>query len=181
MSVTRYSVDNYEEMIRLGVLGENDRVELIRGEIVPKMPIGSKHAGSVKRMNSLISSRAGNRSVVGVQDPVRLIDSEPEPDISVMRPRSDFYSTSHPQPPDILMIARVSDSSLDEDRNIKGPLYAEAGIPEYWIVNLIDECIEIHRGPQADGTYQDVRVLRRGEQAEIAALPGVSIAVDEVI
>ena len=122
----------------------------------------------------------GRRSS-GVQDPVRLLDSEPEPDVSVLRPRADFYASGHPEPADIFLIIEVADSSLHDDRNIMKPLYAESGITEFWIVNLVDECLEVYRDPRPDGTYQDERVLKRGESTDIAALPGVVIAVNEVL
>jgi Uma2 family endonuclease len=181
MAITRYSVDDYEEMIRLGVLKKSDRVVLIRGEIVPKMAIGPKHGGCLKRLNLLIVRRSAGRAIVGIQDPIRLPDSEPEPDVSVLRPRADFYTSGHPQPADIFLLIEVSDSTLDEDRNIMLPLYAEAGIGEYWIVNLPDECLEVYRGPRPDGTYQEVQILMRGHSTDIAALPGVVISVDEVL
>jgi Uma2 family endonuclease len=181
MAITRYSVDDYEEMVRLGVLTEYDRVELIRGEIVAKMPIGPKHAMSAKRLNKVLIPRVGERAVVGVQDPVRLPESEPEPDISLARPPLERYASGHPQPSDIFLIAEVSDSTLADDRNIMLPMYAEAGISEFWIVNLVDECLEVYRDPQPDGTYRERRVLRRGESTDIAALPGVMVAVDEIL
>ena len=159
MAITRYSVDDYEEMVRLGVLTENDRVELIRGEIVPKMAIGPKHGSCLKRFNSVLSQRVRGRAIVGIQDPVRLPDSEPEPDVSVLKPRADYYANGHPQPPDILLLVEISDSSLDDDRNIMKPLYAEAGIEEFWIANLRDDCLEVYRGPQPDGTYRETRIL----------------------
>ena len=180
MAITRYSVDDYEEMIRLGVLNEHDRVELIRGEIVPKMSIGPKHGGCVKRLIRHVDRRVGEAAIVASQDPVRLADSEPEPDLSVLRPRADFYGSGHPEPFDIFLIVEVADSSLADDRNIMLPIYAESGITEFWIVNLVDECLEVYRDPQPDGTYRDARVLKRGESTDIAALPGVVIAVDEL-
>ncbi len=181
MAITRYSVDDYEEMIRLGVLTENDRVELIRGEIIAKMPIGPRHSASIKRLNQVIGPQIPGRAILGIQDPIRLPDSEPEPDLSVVRERADCYETGHPRPPDIFLIAEVSDSSLDDDRTIKRSIYAEAGIAEYWIVNLVDDCLEVYRGPQPDGTYREMRVLRRGDVADILALPGVAVAVAEIL
>jgi Uma2 family endonuclease len=181
MAITRYSVDDYEEMIRLGVLTKRDRVELIRGEIVAKMPIGPKHAGCVNRSIQLFARVLGRAAIVASQNPVRLLDSEPEPDLSLLRPREDFYASGHPEPPDIFLIIEVADSSLHDDRTIMKSIYAESGIAAYWIVNLVDECLEAHRGPRPDGTYQEERVLRRGESTDIAALPGVVIAVDEVL
>lgn len=181
MAITKYSVDDYEEMIRRGVLTEDDRVELIRGEVLPKMPIGPKHALCVKRFNRVFSLRVTGRAVIGIQDPIRLPDSEPEPDISLARPPEDQYLTRHPHPADILLLVEVADSSVDDDRTIMRPLYAAAGITEFWIANLRDDCLEVYRDPRPDGTYQEARVLRRGQGTDIAALPGVVIAVDEVL
>jgi Uma2 family endonuclease len=176
----RFTVTQYEKMIAVGILNENDKVELIRGEIVAKMPIGLSHAASVKRLNQLLSDRARGRAIVGIQDPIRLSDSQPEPDVSVLAPRADFYAASTPEPTDVLLLVEVADSSLEYDREVKGPLYAENGITEYWIVNIEDRCLEIHRQPQAVGTYSDVRTLRPGDTADVAALPGVSISVSEI-
>jgi len=181
MAITKYSVDDYEGMIRLGVLIERDRVELIRGEIVPKMAIGPRHSTCVKGLNQLLTQRAAGRAIAGVQDPVRLPDSEPEPDISLVRPPKERYLTRHPQPADIFLVVEVADSSLDDDRNIMRPLYAESGIQEFWIANLRDNCLEVYRGPRPDGTYQETRVLQRGQSTDIAALPGLVVAVDEVL
>ena len=155
MAITKYSVDDYEEMIRLGVLTERDRVELIRGEIIPKMAIGPRHSTCVKGLNQLLTQRAAGRAIVGVQDPVRLPDSEPEPDISLVRPPKERCLTIHPQPADIFLVVEVADSTLDDDRNIMRPLYAESGIQEFWIANLRDNCLEVYRGPRPDGTYQE--------------------------
>jgi Uma2 family endonuclease len=180
MAITRYSVDDYEEMIRLGALTENDRVELIRGEIVAKMPIGDRHLVTVNRLNRLYNRRLGDLVIVSIQNPVRLDDSEPEPDVSLLRPREDEYASGKPRAADVLLLIEVSDSSLDYDRDVKKPLYAESGITEFWIVNLVDECLEVYRGPQPDGTYQEERVLKRGESTDIVALPGLVVAVDEL-
>jgi Uma2 family endonuclease len=181
MAITKYSVDDYEEMIRLGVLTERDRVELIRGEIIPKMAIGPRHSTCVTGFIQLLPQRAAGSAIVRIQNPVRLPDSEPEPDISLVCPPKERYLSRHPEPADIFLIVEVSDSSLDDDRNIMRPLYAESGIGEFWIANLRDDCLEVYRGPRPDGTYQETRVLERGESTDIAALPGMVVAVDEVI
>ena len=180
MPTTRITVDEYEQMVESGILTENDRVELIRGEIVAKMPIGPRHAASVKRLIRLFPKRLGDNAIVGSQDPVRLIDSEPEPDITLLRPRPDFYASGHPRPSDILLIIEVADSSLDDDRTIMLPLYAEAGIAEFWIVNIPEELLEVYRGPQPDGTYRDMTKLGRGQSTGILGLPGIIVAVDDM-
>lgn len=173
----RISVPQYEKMIAHGILTENDRVELIRGELVAKMPIGDFHFACVNRLNRLLVRALGDRAIVSVQNPVRLADSEPEPDIALLAPRDDDYASGKPAPADLLLLVEVADSSLEFDREVKRPLYAENGVTEYWIVNLDDRSVEVHRGPQPDGTYADVRLLRPGDTANIAAVPGVTIAV----
>jgi Uma2 family endonuclease len=168
-------------MIQVGILDENDRVELIRGQLVAKMSIGDEHAARVKRLNRQITISAGARAIVGVQDPVRLADSVPEPDISLLRPRADFYASGSPTPADVFLIVEVADSSLDYDRDVKGPLYAENGIAEYWIANLVDRCLEVHRQPRPDGTYAAVQTLRPGDTTDVVALPGVTVAVADIL
>lgn len=177
----RFTVDEYEQLVRHGVLTENDRVELIRGEILEKMSIGSPHAATVKRLNSLLNRVFGDRVTIGVQDPIRLADSEPEPDVSVLVYRADNYAEEHPTAADIRLVIEVADTSLDEDRQVEGPTYAQNGVREYWIVNLPDDCLEIHRSPRADGAYGDQFVLRRGQTAEIEAMPGVVLDVAELL
>lgn len=177
----RLTVPRYEKMIEVGILDENDRVELIRGEIVTKMSIGPPHAACLKRLNLILTPATAARAIVGIQDPVRLTDSEPEPDVSVVHLRTDFYESGPPTPADVLLLVEVADTSLDYDRDIKGALYAENGIAEYWIANLVDRCLEIHRRPRPDGTYADVRTLGPGDSTDITALPGVTVAVADIL
>ncbi len=176
-----FSIDEYHQMIDCGILTEDDRVELIRGEITEKMPVSDRHCACVMRSNHLFTWRAGERAIVSIHNPVVLHDSEPEPDISLLRPRTDFYESAKPRAADLLLLIEVSDTTLERDRDVKRPLYAEANISEYWILNLIDDTLEVHRQPQPDGTYRDIQVLGRGKQIEIAALPGVVVAVDELL
>lgn len=177
----RFSVDEYEQMIESGILTENSRVELIRGEILDKMPIGDHHFASVNRLNRLLNRKVGDEAIVSIQSPIVLADSEPEPDIALLQPRDDFYASGKPQSADVLLLIEVSDTTLEFDREVKRPLYAEAGISEYWIVNLNDDCLEVHRLPQADGTYRDVQTWKRGQEIDIAALPGIVLAVDDIL
>jgi Uma2 family endonuclease len=177
----RFSVDEYEQMIECGILTENDRVELIRGEIIDKTAIGDPHAASVKRLNRMLGKTFGDRALISVQDPIRLIDSEPEPDLALLLPRDDFYLSGKPRPADILLLIEVSDSSLEYDRLIKLPMYAEAGILEFWIVNLEDDCLEVYRQPNSAGGYADFQILRRGQEIEVAALPGKALSVDDIL
>ncbi len=177
----RFSVDDYEQMIARGILTENDRVELIRGEILDKMPPGDLHAACVKRLNRRLSRLVGDAAIVSVQDPIRLADSQPEPDLALLRPRNDYYASGTPRPGDVLLVVEVADTSFEYDRTEKRQLYAEAGIGEFWLVNLNDGSIEIFRQPQPDGSYRDVQTCRGNERITVAALPAVSVAVVEVV
>jgi Uma2 family endonuclease len=173
------TVAQYDRMIDVGILKEDDRVELIRGEIVAKMPIGDPHVACVDRLTRLFVRATGDDVIVSVQNPIRLADSEPEPDVVLKR--ANGGSHGKPDPADVLLLVEVADDSLEYDREVKGPLYAENGIAEYWIVNLVDRCLEVHRGPQPAGTYSDVWTLRPGDRAEVAALPGVTVEVAVVL
>ena len=174
----RFSVDDYDRMIATGILTENDRVEMIRGEILDKMPIGDPHIACVNRLNRLFSRLLGDDAIVSIQNPIRLNDSEPEPDVALLRPKEDFYSSGKPEQKDLLLVIEVAESSLDFDRDIKAPLYAEAGIAEFWIIDLGQSRLEVRRQPHSDGTYGEVVIYERNQHVELAAFPTVSIAVE---
>lgn len=176
----RFTLEEYEQMIEFGILTEQDRVELIRGEIVEKMTIGEPHAACVTRLTYLFYSVIQESAIVSVQNHVVVAGSRPEPDLALLIPRDDFYSESPPYSADILLLVEVAESSLNFDRTEKLSLYAEAGVREYWIANLIDQCVEVHRDPQPNGTYADSCVLCSGETLTILALPDVSLLVDQV-
>ncbi|MFM8332583.1 MAG: Uma2 family endonuclease [Candidatus Methylumidiphilus sp.] len=159
----RYSVDEYYRMAETGILKPNERVELIEGEIIDMAPIGTSHTSVVKRLNAIFTHHAGTKAIVSVQDPIRLgKNSEPQPDIALLRYREDFYRHAHPGPEDILLLVEVADSSLRFDQDIKLPLYARHGIPEVWIVDLGHQLVEVYRRP-ADGAYLEKHIPERGE------------------
>jgi Uma2 family endonuclease len=168
-------------MIQHGILTESNNVELIRGEIVLKMSKGNLHAWCLKQLVRLFGGLSNGQATLNVQDPIYLADSAPEPDFSLLIFRDDSYKHGGPRATDALLVCEVADSSLDYDRETKGPLYAENGIAEYWIVNLVDRCLEVYRQPQADGTYADVRTLRPGDTISLALLPAVSVRVADLI
>ncbi len=178
----RFNVHEYHQMAAGGILTEDDPVELIEGEIVEMPPMGSIHAACVSRLDRLLGRAVGEDTIVRVQLPVRLDEhSEPEPDLALVRPRPDFYAAAHPRPGDVLLAIEVADTTLRFDRSVKAPLYARAEIPEYWLVDLIGERVEVYRGPAA-GTYQTVRAFRRGERLNCEALTAVvDIAVDNIL
>lgn len=176
----RFSLEDYLQMIEFGILDENDNLELIRGELVRKMTIGDPHASCVDRLVKLFIRLLDDSFVVRSQNPVVVLDSRPEPDVVLAVSRGDDYATSAPLAADILLLIEVADSSLDYDRTEKLSLYAEAGVGEYWIANIRQQCVEVYRNPQSNGTYADTCVLKLGESLSIVKLPGITVAVDHV-
>ena len=174
----RFTVAEYERMGEAGILGQDDRVELLDGEIVQKTPIGPLHASIVDRLNRMLIQRLGDRAVVRIQNPLLAGPrSQPQPDISVVRARDDFYRSSHPDPAAVLLVVEVADSSFALDRGVKIPMYARAGIPEAWLVHLAALEVIVHH----DGAYASVRIVGLGEELGAQAFPDVTITVDELL
>ena len=177
----RFTSEEYHQMTEAGILGEDDRVELIEGEIVEMTPIGHRHAACVKRINQAFSRLFWDVSVVSVQDPIRLgDDSEPEPDLALLRLRADFYASGHPGPEDVTLLVEVAESSADPDRRVKVPMYGRSGIPEVWLVDLEQRTVTSYRDPMPDG-YRTVQVHRRGESIAPSHFPDRPLAVAEII
>ena len=178
----RFTLEEFHQMGQAGILSEDDRVELIEGEIVEMTPVGPPHAGIVARIANVIARLLSARVIVWVQNPIQLLAlaSELLPDVGLLRPRDDFYTRSHPGPGDILLLVEVMDTSVERDRRVKLPLYARAAIPEVWLVDLGAACIEVYREPAPDG-YRGVAVRRRGETLAIAAFPEVALLVDDLL
>ena len=177
----RFTVDEYYRMAEAGILCEDDRVELIEGEIVEVAPIGSRHAACVDSLTQAFGERIAGRAILRVQNPVRLsARTEPEPDIVLARPRPDRYRQAHPGPEDVLLLIEVADTTLDYDRDVKLPLYAAAGIPEVWIFNLVHERLEVYREP-AEGRYQVRTVHGHGAVVAPQALPDLAIEVSAIL
>ncbi|MEL7086314.1 MAG: Uma2 family endonuclease [Cyanobacteria bacterium J06597_1] len=174
----QFTVDEYYRMAEAGILTPDDRVELIEGEIVQMSPMGSRHAACIKRLTQLFVATLQMQAIVSVQTPVRLGDySEPEPDFAILKPRSDFYATQHPQPVEVFALVEVSDSSLPFNRNTKAVLYAREGIGEFWIVDLNAPSLEVYRSPSSEG-YRDVRMLRKGELVAFQAFAEMPFKVE---
>lgn len=183
LQVNRYSftVAEYERMGEVGIFSEDERVELVCGEIIKMSPIGERHAGCVGLLTQLITLLLQRTAIVWVQNPLRLDEhSEPQPDIAVLKPRADFYSRSKPTPGDALLVIEVSDTTLEYDRRVKVPLYARAGIPEVWVVNLPEERIEVYSDP-AGGVYQTVTSHARGDELQSRSLDALRLSVSEVL
>jgi Uma2 family endonuclease len=177
----RFTVEDYHRMGEAGIFAEDDRVELIEGEIFEMTPIGSRHAGCVNRLVKLFQQTVGERALLSVQNPVRLErHSELQPDVALLLPRADFYTASHLGPKDVLLLVEVVESSASYDRGVKVPLYARAGIEEVWLVDLTGGYVEVYRNP-AGGGYAEVLQLRRDDRLVPAAFPDVVVAVEDVL
>lgn len=176
----RLTADEYQRMIRVGILREGDRIELIDGEMYQMAAMGGPHIACVARINRKFDRRIGNRAIVLVQSAFRLSAySEPEPDIVLARYRDDFYASALPGPDDILLIVEVSDSTMRHDRTTKLPLYAAAGIPEVWIVDLRRRRILVYRSPSPDGYRQSITYTPGASLASLA-FPDIVIGWQEI-
>ena len=175
----KLDVDEYYQIAEAGVLGEDDRVELINGEIIDMAPIGQGHVATVNGLNQALVLACVNKALVSVQNPVRLDRlNEPQPDFAVFRHRPDFYATGdRPGPADVLLLVEVADSSLRYDRTVKLPLYARAGIPEVWIVDLKRRVLHAHRRP-TDGEYAEITTHHPGDRLALAAAPDIAVRLD---
>jgi Uma2 family endonuclease len=165
-----------------GILSEDNRLELIRGDIVFREPIGAYHAGTVDRLNRLWTSRLGERAIVRVQNPVqfRREDSELQPDVMLLRPRDDFYTGRHPEAADVLLLIEVADTTLRLDRRVKLPLYARVGVREVWLLDLTTQQLEVCREPLGD-RYGSVRILGRGQRVSPDAFADLSFDVADLV
>ena len=177
----RFTIDDYHRMGEAGIFHEDDRVELLDGEIVEMSPIGTRHTGGVNRLTALFTRRLGRRAVVSVQNPIVLDDySEPQPDLTILAARSDFYSTAHPRPPDVLLAIEVSDSSVSYDRSIKLGLYARRHLRELWLLDLPGKALDVYRRPTASG-YREQQRLVRGRRIAPLAFPRVHFRISDIL
>ncbi len=174
----KFTADEYGRMVEAGIFGDDERLELIEGEIVEMAPIGDPHGLCVSQVNKRLVMGVGDRALVWVHGPVRLgTSSVPEPDLAVVRPRS--YKGGGPVAEDVLLIVEIADTSLRYDQTTKLRLYARAGIPEYWIVSVEGEWIDVYRSPEGDG-YRERRRAASGEIVAPTAFPDVDVAVTDV-
>jgi Uma2 family endonuclease len=175
-----FTVDEFHQMAEGGVFGEDDRLELLDGEIVQMTPIGTRHAGCVARLNDMLWARCHVVAIVNVQNPLVLSEgTEFYPDVALLRRRDDFYSTSHPRPSAVLLVVEVADTTANYDRRVKIPRYARAGVPEVWVVDLGARVIDVYAGPA--GEYRDQRRVGPGESLAIPGVPGQDLAVAEIL
>jgi Uma2 family endonuclease len=175
---------NLDEWRRLGeatIFPPGSRVELIDGEILDMAPIDFNHAGHVIRLLNFFAPLVGNNALINAQNPLQLGDlSEPEPDFMLLKPNADFYSSRHPNANDVLLLIEVADSSLSFDQNQKLRLYALHGIPEYWLLNLNDKCLEVYLKPNGE-VYAEKTSLHASDTITLSQLNEISIRMADIL
>jgi len=174
----QFTVDDYARMREAGILTEDDRVELLDGEIYVMSPIGPVHVGLVNKLMKLCEKQVGDRAIISVQNPIRLgRHGEPQPDIAVLNPRDDFYTQALATPDDIFLLVEVSDTTLEYDREQKLPRYAHAHISEVWIVDVGAQIIEQYSQP-LQGVYTQLHKVLFGNRITANAIQGISFTTD---
>ncbi|WP_293157672.1 MULTISPECIES: Uma2 family endonuclease [unclassified Microcoleus] len=176
-----FTVQEYHLMGEAGILGEDDRVELIEGEIVQMAAIGTRHATCVRRLIRQFRQLPEESAILDVQNPIQLSErTEPQPDVVLLQFCFDYYETAHPIPSEVLLLIEVSDSTVDFDRNVKVPNYARSGIQEVWLWDLEVNCLEVYRCPTANG-YTSMKKFERGEMVAPLAFPEFEVSVDFIL
>lgn len=177
----RFSVDDFHQMAEAGILSDNDRVELIDGEVVEMAAIGPRHLAGVARTNRLLVQRFSDVAIVSPQSSVRLDEhNEPQPDFALLRLRPDYFATELPTPQDIFLIIEIGDSTAQLDRRVKLPLYGTSGVTELWLVDVTADTITVCREPFGQG-YRNVRTYRRGDHIAPLAFPDRAVAVTDIL
>ncbi|MDB9510406.1 Uma2 family endonuclease [Kamptonema animale CS-326] len=176
-----FTVQEYHLMGEAGILGEDDRVELIEGEIIQMAAIGTRHASCVNRLARRFSLIPEDLTTFAIQNPIQLAErTELQPDVVLLQPRADYYATAHPMPSEVLLLVEVSDSTIDFDRDVKVPNYARSGIREVWLWDLEANCLEVYRLPTANG-YSSMQRFERGEMVSPLAFPDFNVSVDLIL
>jgi len=177
----KLDVDAYDRMANAGIFEEDDRIELIDGELIDMAPIGQEHAATVGTLTKVFVLACGEIATVWCQNPVRVDEhNEPQPDFAILRLRADGYRTGNrPGPADVLLLVEVADSSVRFDRQIKLPLYARSGIGEVWIVDLKRRIVDVYRNPTSHG-YGEPKTYQPGERLALMLAPEIVVALDGV-
>lgn len=184
-AVRRFTLAEYNRLAELGFFGEDDRVELIRGQIIQMAAKGTAHEVCITRLNRELLILLGDRATLRIQSPIVLLtNSEPEPDFTIVQSRSDDYLSAHPSSANVLLVIEISDSSLNYDQEVKLPLYAEAGIYYYWIFNLVEQRLETYSEPlqdlQGKFDYAAKRVLLPHKTVDLPCFPELSLDLSKV-
>jgi Uma2 family endonuclease len=177
----RLSVADFQRMAQTDILNEDDRIELLAGDLIDMAPIGSEHAGVIDWLTQQLVLATALQAIVRIQGPHILDEhSQPQPGLLVLRARDDFYRQAHPCPADVLLLIEVADTSIRFDRDVKIPLYARHGVPEVWLVDLAKRYVEVYREPRLEaGQYREMTTHSHGALSP-ERLPMVAIEVDQL-
>ncbi|WP_293158345.1 MULTISPECIES: Uma2 family endonuclease [unclassified Microcoleus] len=176
-----FTVQEYHLMSEAGVFSDRERVELIEGEIIQMAAIGRRHAARVDRLAEFFGDRVRTRAIIRVQNPISIGDrSEPQPDITLVQRRADFYEESLPNSENVLLLVEVADSTVNYDRDVKIPNYARSGIQEVWLVDLVENCLEVYHQLGPNG-YSLMLKFWRGQQVAPLAFPEFEVSVDFIL
>ena len=176
----RITIDRYQKMVATGVLTRDDHVELIEGEILHTAPISPRHASVTARLCRRLILALGDTAMVGVGHPVALGHfSEPQPDLLVLKPRPDDYSSAHPQVKDVLLLIEIADSSLTFDCGTKRDLYSQFGIAEYWVIDLNNQRTLVYLWP-VQSAFQRTREYLVGDAISPMAIPKLTVAMSDL-
>jgi len=171
-----FTVEEYHRLAEAGILKEEDRVELLYGELIQMTPIKSPHADCVDKLSEWFILHFHGKAVTRTQNPLTIpAHSEPEPDLLLARLKEGGYKETHPKPEDTLLIVEVADSSIKKDRQVKLPLYASVGIPECWLVVLPERTIEVHTQPGPEG-YAQIHIYRPGDTIDTPTVAGLDVS-----
>ncbi len=176
-----FSVDEFHRMAEAGIFQEDDRLELLGGDIIAMSLVGVRHMACVNRLTDLLTDRFRGKAIISVQNPIRLdYQTEPVPDIALLKYRDDYYAQQATTAADVLLLIEASDSTLGFDRQVERPLYASTSIPEYWLINLTDNQLELYRQPD-EGDYQEQLVVQGDERVTAVAFPQVEFQLSELM
>jgi Uma2 family endonuclease len=176
-----FNIDEYYRMAEAGILKPDEHVELVDGEIIKMSPIGSQHAACIDFLNRVLVRLSSDDVIIRNQNPIVLDDhSEPQPDIAIVRSEPNSYRNRHPTPADVFLIVDVADATVATDRHTKILIYARAGIPVAWIVNLPKNRVEVYTNP-ANGIYGTVEQIQRGQSLQVPGIPGATLRVDDIL
>ena len=181
----KFTLEEYHRLVDLGFFTENDRIELIRGEIIKMSPKRTPHSVCNSQLWKQLYKLVGKQTEIRVQEPIVLFNhSEPEPDIVIARKKDDNYLSAHPTAADIILVIEISDSTLKYDRETKLPLYAEAGINNYWIINLVDRHLEVYTNPfssnQGEFTYRNKTIFLPDESIDIPEFASLNLKLNSI-
>ncbi|AFY46966.1 hypothetical protein Nos7524_1072 [Nostoc sp. PCC 7524] len=181
----RFTLDEYHKLVELGFLHEDDHIELIKGELIQMVSKGTAHETCLRNLLRELPKLVGDRATLQSQAPITLPpNSEPEPDFAIVKNRDDNYLSAHPSPADVLLVMEVADASLSYDQDIKIPLYAQAGISDYWIFNLFDNYLECYSEPYQDSQgkfgYANKRIVLPNQVVSFPCFPDLSIDLSSI-